>query len=113
MSAQLQEEDWLDAKLRDEMPYIDDDGFTSRVAHQLPVRRRSTKVRSAILLSMSVVAAVIAYAVAGGSSFVLDVVGWFAVKPLAALYVITIACGLLVTTLAVFFGISRSRKLRS
>ena len=113
MDAQIQEEDWLDAKLRDETPYIDDDGFTSRVAQQLPVRRRSTKARSAILLSFSIVAAVVAYFVAGGGSLVMDVVGWFAVKPLAALYVITIACGLLVTGVALFIALSRSRKLRS
>ena len=113
MDAQLQEEDWLDAKMREEMPYIDDDGFTSRVSQQLPVRRRSTKTRSAILLSFSVVAAALAYVVAGGGSFAMDVVGWFAVKPLAALYVITILCGLLVTGAAVFFAVSRSRKLRS
>ena len=113
MDAQLQEEDWLDAKLREELPYIDDDGFTARVSHQLPVRRRSTKTRSAILLSFSVVAAVLAYVVAGGGSFAMDVVAWFAVKPLAALYVITIACGLLVTGVALFFALSRSRKLGS
>ena len=112
MNEQLQE-DSLDAKLRDEMPYIDDDGFTSRVAQQLPVRRRSTRTRTAILLSFSIVAAVIAYLVAGGGSFVMDVVGWFAVKPLAALYVMTIACGLLVTAVGVFLALSRSRKLRS
>ena len=113
MDAQLQDEDWLDAKLRDEMPYIDDDGFTSGVAQQLPVRRRSSKARAAILLSTTVLAAVIAYIVAGGGSFVMDVVGWFAVKPLASLYIITILCGLLVTGVAVFFAVSRSRKLRS
>lgn len=113
MNAPLQEEDWLDAKLREELPYIDDDGFTSRVSQQLPVRRRSTTGRSVILLSFSVVAAVLAYVVAGGGSLAMDVVGWFAVKPLAALYVITIACGLLVTGVAVFFALSRSRKLRS
>ena len=113
MNGQIQEEDWLDAKLRDEMPYIDDDGFTSRVAHELPVRRRSTKTRSAILLSFSIVAALIAYAIVGGGSFVMDVVGWFAVKPLESLYVITILCGLLVTGVAVFFAVSRSRKVRS
>ena len=113
MDGQLQQEDWLDAKLRDEMPYIDDDGFTSRVAHQLPVRRGSSKARSAILLSSAVLAAVIAYVVAGGGSFVMDVVGWFAVKPLAALYIITILCGLLVTGVAVYVAVSRSRKLRS
>ena len=113
MDAQLQDEDWLDAKLRDEMPYIDDDGFTSRVSQELPVRRRSPKMRSAILLSVSVLAAVIAYVVAGGGSFVMDVVGWFAVKPLASLYIITIGCGLLLTGIAVSFAVLRSRKLRS
>jgi len=85
MDAQLQDEDWLDAKLRDEMPYIDDDGFTSRVSQELPVRRRSPKMRSAFLLSVSVVAAIIAYVVAGGGSFVMDVLGWFAVEPIAFL----------------------------
>ena len=113
MDAQLQDEDWLDAKLRDEMPYIDDDGFTSRVSQELPVRRGSTKARSAILLSFSVVAALIAYFVAGGGSFAMDVVSWFAVKPLVALYVMTIACGVLVTAAGVFFAVSRSRKVRS
>ena len=113
MNVQSQDEDWLDAKLRDEMPYIDDDGFTSRVAHQLPVRRRSTKTRSAILLGFSMVAAVLAYLVAGGGTFAMDVLAWFAVKPLAALYVITIACGLLVTGTAVYVALSRARKLRS
>ena len=112
MDTQLQNEDWLDAKLRDEMPYIDDDGFTSRVSQELPVRR-SPKIRSAILLSFSIVAAVVAYFVAGGGSFAMDVVSWFAVKPLVSLYVITIACGLLVTAVALFFAVSRSRKLRS
>ena len=113
MDAQLQEEDWLDAKLRDEMPYIDDDGFTSRVSQELPVRRRSPKMRSAFLLSVSVVAAIIAYVVAGGGSFVMDVLGWFAVMPLTVLYIITIGCGLLVTAVGVFFAVSRSRKVRS
>ena len=113
MDAQLQDEAWLDAKLRDEMPYIDDDGFTSRVGQQLPVRRRSSKTRAAILLSATVLAAVIAYVVADGGAFVMDVVGWFAVKPLASLYLITILCGLLVTGVALFFAVSRSRKLRS
>ena len=44
--------DWLDAKLRDEMPYIDDAGFTARVVQQLPARRqRSRLLRAAILLA--------------------------------------------------------------
>ena len=112
MNEQL-EEDWLDAKLRDELPYIDDDGFTSRVAQQLPVRRQKSKARSFILVGMTVLAAVIAYVVAGGSTFAVEVLGWFAVMPLSALYVITIACGVLVTAIGLYAAISKARKLRS
>ena len=35
MDEQLQE-DWLDRRLREEMPYIDDAGFTARVVQKLP-----------------------------------------------------------------------------
>ena len=112
MEEQLQE-DWLDAKLRDELPYIDDDGFTSRVSQQLPVRRRRSKARAAILLSVSVFAAVVAYVVAGGSAFVLETLGWFAVMPLTLIYTITVVCGLLLTGGAVFAAVSRARKVRS
>ena len=37
MDEKLQE-DWLDARLRDEAPYIDDAGFTARVVQKLPAR---------------------------------------------------------------------------
>ena len=30
------QEDWLDTRLREEAPYIDDDGFTAKVIQQLP-----------------------------------------------------------------------------
>ena len=112
MEEQLQE-DCLDAKLRDELPYIDDDGFTSRVSQQLPVRRRRSKARAAILLSVTVCAAIVAYIVAGGSTFVMDTLGWFAVMPLTMLYTITIACGLLLTAAGVFAAVSRARRVRS
>jgi hypothetical protein len=113
MNEQLQE-DWLDAKLRDDMPYIDDDGFTSRVSQQLPVRRRKTSpARSAVLLVVSLMAVVVAFAVAGGTGFLLDVVGWFAVMPSSLLFAVVIGCGLLVTALGLYAAINRSRKLRS
>ena len=32
------QEDWLDTRLREEAPYIDDGGFTARVIQQLPAR---------------------------------------------------------------------------
>ncbi len=44
MDEQLQE-DWLDARLRDEAPYIDDAGFTARVMQQLPAPRQTRSSR--------------------------------------------------------------------
>ena len=35
------QEDWLDRRLRDAAPYIEDDGFTARVLRQLPAPQRS------------------------------------------------------------------------
>lgn len=112
MNEQLQE-DWLDAKLRDELPYVDDDGFTSRVAQQLPVRRQRSKARAVILASATVLAAVVAYFVAGGSSFALEMLGWATVMPLSILYIITIGCGLLVTAFGLYAAVTKARKLRS
>ena len=107
------EEDWLDAKLRDDVPYIDDDGFTSRVVQQLPVRRQRSKARAVILAGMTLLAAAIAFLVAGGRSFAFEMLGWAAVMPLSVLYIITIGCGLLVTAVAVYAAITKARKVRS
>ena len=62
------QEDWLDAKLRDEMPYIDDAGFTGTVVKQLPQRRRMPRhLRGAILLVAAFLASVSAFVFAGES----------------------------------------------
>src|SRR5437763_2031343 len=67
MGDELTEElDWLDAKLRDDMPYIDDAGFTAKVAQKLPASRRaSRKVRGFILFAAALVASVITFLFAG------------------------------------------------
>ncbi len=53
MDEQLQE-DWLDARLRDEARYIDDDGFTARVVQKLPGAGQSrTRSRAVILLGIT------------------------------------------------------------
>ena len=33
---EIEQEDWLDRKLREAAPYIDDDGFTARVMEAIP-----------------------------------------------------------------------------
>ncbi|CAN5549624.1 hypothetical protein BH20VER1_BH20VER1_21760 [soil metagenome] len=112
MDEQLQE-DPFDAKLREEMSYIDDDGFTSRVAQQLPVRRRKSAARTFFLASVALVAVVVAYVVAGRGAFVMDVLGWFAVMPVGLLLTITIGAGLVVTAFGLYAAIARARKVRS
>lgn len=58
--------DWLDAKLRDDMPYIDDAGFTAQVVQKLPASRfASRKLRGFILFAAALIASVIAYLFAG------------------------------------------------
>ena len=66
------QEDWLDARLRDEAAYIDDAGFTSRVVHKLPARSVRRSYRAAILLVVTIAASVAAYFLAGGKWFVAE-----------------------------------------
>ena len=87
--------DWLDAKLRDELPYIDDAGFTARVVQQLPARRRSSRsLRAAILLGTTVLASVLAFVFAG--SYVLDSAAFLAVIPTRILFVLGVCFAMLV-----------------
>jgi hypothetical protein len=58
---QVNQEAWLDRKLREAAPYIDDEGFTARVLQQLPPPRRGRDLlRAAILLGMTFLASVLA-----------------------------------------------------
>ena len=94
MDEQLQE-DWLDAKLRDEMPYIDDAGFTARVVQQLPRRRRASRnVRGAILLATTFVASVLAFVFAGAS--VADAAAFLFALPPITVWVLSGSIALLV-----------------
>ena len=63
----------LDARLRDETPYIDDAGFTARVMQQLPHRRFSWSAQRAfIIFAATIVSVVIAYFASGEGMFVHD-----------------------------------------
>ncbi len=76
------QEDWLDAKLREEAPYIDDAGFTALVMHQLPARRPSRSRRSAIIVAVSAFALVVAYFASGGGAFVGDSAAFLVAMPI-------------------------------
>ena len=75
------QEDWLDARLRDDAAYIDDAGFTSRVVHKLPARSVRRSYRAAILLAVTIVASVAAYLLSDGSWFIAERVTTLAMMP--------------------------------
>jgi hypothetical protein len=85
MAENLQD-DWIDARLRDEALYIDDAGFTARVVQKLPTRRMPYSLRAAILLGLTAVASVITYLLSGGSWFIADEVTRFALLPLPVIW---------------------------
>lgn len=55
-----QQEDWLDAKLREEAPYIDDAGFTAAVMANLPAARPARSLRPWIITAMTLIGCAVA-----------------------------------------------------
>ena len=67
---EIKQEDWLDRQLREAAPYIDDEGFTARVLQQLPPPRNARRsFRGAILLTITLLASVLAYLLSDGGRF--------------------------------------------
>lgn len=113
MEERLQD-DWLEARLREEAPYIDDAGFTAGVIQKLPApRRRSSSVRAAVLLAVSLLASVIAYLVSGGGKFLEESAAFLVAMPLPIVCAIAGICALLVMIGGALFAVSKTRELRS
>jgi hypothetical protein len=111
---EVNQEDWLDRQLREAAPYIDDDGFTARVLHQLPPPRRGRDLlRAAILLGMTFFASVLAYVVSGGGRFVTITLERLATLPVLWVLVLALASGLVVTTAGAVAAIYRGQTLQS
>lgn len=108
MDEKLQE-DWLDARLRDEAPYIDDAGFTSHVVRKLPARQVRRSYRNFILIGITLFACLAAYWLAGGSSFAFDAVANVAFMPVTWMWVAVAAIGFLVMAGGLAAAVSRAR----
>ncbi|MBA2622917.1 MAG: DUF5056 domain-containing protein [Chthoniobacterales bacterium] len=108
MAEQLQE-DWLDARLRDEAVYIDDDGFTGRVVQQLPARQQSRLSRAVILLAVTLVACIVAYLISGRGMFLTHTAEFLVAMPLATVCAIAGACALLVTVVGASAAFAKAR----
>ncbi|MBA2435382.1 MAG: hypothetical protein M3480_04825 [Verrucomicrobiota bacterium] len=98
MDEQFQE-DWLDRRLREEMPYIDDEGFTAAVVQKLPAAQAPGSYRAAILIGLTLLASVIAYFLSDGGRFFVVAAYRLAGMPLFFISFVAI-CGTLIATAA-------------
>jgi len=96
------QEDWLDARLREETPYIDDGGFTAGVVQKLPAPQHRRSIRGAVLLCAAIVASLLAYFVSDGGRFL--VVEAYRLLSMPLLFVSLIAIVLTVTMTAIAAG---------
>jgi hypothetical protein len=105
------QEDWLDARLRDEAPYIDDGGFTAKVVQRLPASQRPRRsFRAIILLCLTLLGSVVTYVVSGGGKFIGTGIDRVAALPVLWILVLAIACSLVLTSLATAAAFAKTRE---
>ena len=95
MTENLQE-DWLDARLREEAGYIDDAGFTAQVVQKLPARPVRNWLRGGILLGLTAAACLLVYILTGGGWFVAEMIARVVLLPLPVIWVSAAAVTLLI-----------------
>lgn len=108
------EDEIFDARLRDAAPYIDDDGFTTRVMQRMPAaRNRRRNLRAWILIGSALLASAIAYVLSDGGRAVSEGVYRLALLPIPVLWLLALAAGVLVSVGAVLTGISKAQEMAS
>lgn len=103
------QEDWLDARLRDDTPYIDDAGFTSRVVQKLPAHHVRRSYRAFILIGITLVACLAAFRLTGGSSFFVEGITFVTMMPVTTIWLCIGAVATLVMAGSLAAAYSRSR----
>src|SRR3954447_18700524 len=103
------QEDSLDARLRDDAPYIHDAGSTARVVHKLPARQVRRSYRAFLLLGITLAACLAAFWLAGGTSFAIDTYANVAMMPVTLMWVCAAAAGALVMAAGLAAAVSRTR----
>jgi hypothetical protein len=102
------QEDWLDARLRDDAPYLDDAGFTSRLVQKLPARQVRRSYRALILIGITVAACFAAYWLSGGSGFFVEGVTFVTMMPVTVIWLSLGAAGVLIMAGSLAAAYSRS-----
>jgi hypothetical protein len=111
MDEKLQE-DWLDARLRDEAVYIDDAGFTTSVVQRLPAPRPRRSFRALILFGITLLASVITYVVSGGGKFIGTGIDRLAGLPPLWILAVTIVCSVILTSIGTAAAFAKTRAER-
>jgi anti-sigma factor RsiW len=111
---EIKQEDWLDRQLREAAPYIDDEGFTARVLRQLPPSRHARRsFRGAILLTITLLASVLAYLISDGGRFLVVAMTRLTTLPMLWLFVLALGSGILVMAGGIIAAVSKTRELQS
>jgi hypothetical protein len=103
---ELLHEDWLDARLRDEAPYIDDAGFTAAILQKLPARAPRRSFRSVILFAITFVACLAAYLISDRGRFLIVAAERLAAMPFGYICAVALLCTVVITAVgagAAFF----------
>src|SRR5262252_6794159 len=107
------QEDALDRQLREGMPYIDDDGFASRVIAQLPsARRESTRLRVTVITALTILGSVVAYFLSDRGHVVVQSMVELSSFPLWMILVFAFGSGALIGGLAVLYLLRRTPEFR-
>jgi hypothetical protein len=109
MDEKLQE-DWLDARLRDEAPYIDDAGFTAQVVRRLPAPRPRRSFRALIFICLTVLGSLATYIVSGGGKFIGAGIDRLAILPLTWILALAVGSTLLLTGIATAAALAETRE---
>jgi hypothetical protein len=104
------QEDWLDARLREEAPYIDDEGFTAKVVHRLPKSHPRRSSRALIILCLTILGSVVTYVVSGGGKFIGTGIDRLATLPLTWILALAIGCSVILTSIATAAAFSKTRE---
>ena len=103
------QEDSLDARLRDDAPYIDDAGFTSQVVQKMPARHVRRSYRALILIGITLAACIAAYWLSGGSSLFVEGVTYVTMMPVTLILICVGAAAILVMAGSLAAAYSRTR----
>ena len=103
-------DDLLDARLRDETPYIDDSGLTAMVMHQLPARPRSFQAqRSIVILTAAIVSVIVSYYASGEGMFVQQGLARLTLLTPLQLLALVLVCGSAMLASGLWAALSRAR----